>query len=153
MSIHFAQILQSTTIPTSNEIKLAKISGKALERVVNKHRIVELHFDDQHGSIQLPASAVSLLAYVLNEMAHGNALAISPVHAELTTQEAANLLDVSRPHLIKLLESEKIPFHCVGTRRKIRLQDLMRYKAKASKARNKIFDALTREAQELDPSY
>ena len=65
---------------------------------------------DEHGdpvTVQLPAMAVSLLLRILEEMAHGNAVTVIPVHTELTTQEAADMLHISRPSLIQLLEEGK----------------------------------------------
>ncbi|VTR54659.1 DNA binding domain, excisionase family [Serratia fonticola] len=73
-------------------------------------------------------SAVKMLVEILGELANGNAVQVVPVHAELTTQEAANLLNVSRPHVVKMLEEGKIEFHKTGRHRRIRFADLMAYK-------------------------
>lgn len=101
----------------------------------------------------LPRFAVALLRDLLVEIAQGNAVTIVPTHAELTTQEAADILNVSRPHLVKLLESEAIPFTRTGTHRRIRFQDLMEYRAKQSGESQHAMDELTRDAQQNDMGY
>jgi len=97
----------------------------------------------------VPASVHRLLAVIVHELARGNAVTIAPLHADLTTQQAADLLNVSRPFLIKLLESGTIPFHRVGTHRRVRLQDVMAYRHARSQARHAALAEMAREAQEL----
>ncbi|MGH8467310.1 MAG: helix-turn-helix domain-containing protein, partial [Pseudomonas sp.] len=104
-------------------------------------------------AIHLPVAALQLLGDVLAALADGNAVTIVPVHAELTTQQAADLLNVSRPHLVKLLESGKLPFHRTGKHRRVRFNDLMGYKNSRDAESMKILDALTIEAQELGMGY
>ena len=86
-------------------------------------------------------------------MSKGNAVTIVSIHAELTTQEAANLLNVSRPFIIKLLEDGKISYKMVGTRRKILFKNLMLYKETMYHARLKTLDELSKDAQDLDIGY
>lgn len=99
--------------------------------------------------IQLPHSIYSVLAQVASEMARGNAVRVLPVYAELTTQQAADLLNVSRPHLVKLLETEELPYTMVGRHRRIRLEDLLVYRDRRDEQRKEALDKLTRESQEL----
>ena len=97
----------------------------------------------------LPKSALELLRNILSEMAQGNAVTIVPMHAELTTQEAADILNVSRPYLVKLLDTRVIPHHRLNKHRRIRFDDLMSYKKQQQARSSSALDELAKQAQEL----
>lgn len=96
----------------------------------------------------IPASVQRLLFAVVQELARGQAVSVTSLQRDLTTQQAADLLNVSRPFLVKLLESGAIPFHKVGTHRRIHLQDLLNYRHQRSEERRAALTELAREAQE-----
>ena len=101
----------------------------------------------------LPRHAVALLRDLLVEMAQGNAVTIVPTHAELTTQEAADILNVSRPYLVNLLEDGTIPFTKTGTHRRIRFQDLTVYREQRELESSAALDELTSQAQANGMGY
>jgi excisionase family DNA binding protein len=103
--------------------------------------------------LDIPLEALKLLRFILDEMAQGNVITLTPIHAELTTQQAADLLNVSRPFLIKLLEENAIDYRTVGRHRRIRFDDLMKYKERVDAARSETLDELTAQAQELGMGY
>lgn len=105
--------------------------------------------DGPETQVVIPAVAFRFFVDVLAELANGNAVTVAPVHAELTTQQAADLLNVSRPYLIKLLDDQRFPFRRVGNRRKVQLVDVLEYKRHDDVRRQEVLNALTREAEEL----
>ena len=107
----------------------------------------------EQGVASLPPIAVRFLVDLLSEMAKGNAVTMIPVHAELTTQEAANILNVSRPFVVRLIKSAELPARKVGTHRRILFADLMAYKERIDADRNAALDELTNQAQELGMGY
>ena len=98
--------------------------------------------------IRLPGAVYGLLRQLVHELARGKAVTIVPVHVELTTQQAADLLNVSRPFLVKLLEAGEIPFHRVGAHRRVRFQDVIAYRRRRGQERRHALAELLREAQE-----
>lgn len=142
-------------VPTERDSKVAETSSRILADHLGRRSVVKMRLVGEAGEteITVPAAAAELFAEVLAEMAKGNAVALTPIHAELTTQEAAGLLNVSRPHLVTLLEKGELPFRKVGTHRRIAASDLLAYKARAQVARAKDLDELAAEAQKLRLGY
>lgn len=128
--------------------RLAALAGDLHEATVV--RVGSRGHDTQ---VTVPAAALHLFVEILAELANGNAVTVAPTHAELTTQQAADLMNVSRPYLIKLLDEGEIPFRRVGNRRKVKLRDLLGYMERDDAYRKSIADELTREAQRQKLDY
>lgn len=142
--------LMEPVAPTEKETTLAKESSRRLSKFGRRDLKVQI---SDVGEVVLPAPAVRLLISLLSEMAAGNAVTLIPIHAELTTQQAADLLGVSRPFLIKQMQDGQVPYRKVGTHRRILFRDVMAYKRKTDAERLKALGELTDQAQELNMGY
>jgi len=137
-------------IPSDEEAKLAADSSRILAACSGQGDTATLRLIDDDKDITVPVKAIHMLADILNQMAQGNAVSIVPIHAELTTQQAADMLNVSRPYLIKnILDTGKMAYHKSGTRRKILYKDLLAYKNKDLEERKALMAELAKQAQEL----
>ena len=144
-------------LPLEREVQAAVASRSALAAFVTTREATQRIqiFDEKNQAhlVELPTSALRLLVDIVSQLAEGNAVRVVPVHAELTTQEAADLLNVSRPHLVKLLEAGDLPFHRTGKHRRIRFADLMQFKQSREAHSEQALDALSRQAQDLRLGY
>jgi len=144
-------LTQSLHIPTEEETEISKESSRILASHISESvrhlKIVEA--DGSEETATIPAAAYRLFIDILTQMSQGNAVTIIPIHAELTTQEAADLINVSLPFLIKQLEEGIIPCHTVGKHRRVRFTDLMEYKTNIDAARSKILDEIVAISEDL----
>jgi excisionase family DNA binding protein len=138
-------------LPTKTDSKLAAEASRTLSQSQPANGL-RVRLDDNR-ELTIPKAAAQLLVHILTEMAEGNAVKIIPIHAELTTQEAADYLNVSRPFLIKLLETGKIPHHKTGAHRRVRFLDLANYKRRFEVEREKLLDELAKSGQEMGLGY
>lgn len=134
---------------------MARVSGQVLSPFARKEASLTLSVREagQDKPLELPAGAVVLLMEILEAMAAGRGVTLIPENAELTSVQAADVLNVSRPYLIKLLEENVLPHRKVGKHRRIRMEDLMTYKAKIDRDREAVLDQLAKEAQDLGMGY
>jgi excisionase family DNA binding protein len=147
-----AQSALATTLPSEDESLLAKETSRVLASHLHESDPMRLDIVEGSkpaGTLTLPASAVRLLVRILEEMARGNAVTVIPVHAELTTQEAADLLNISRPSFIQLLDEGKIEFRRIGTHRRVRFEALMAHKRQIEAERRAALAELAAYDQEL----
>jgi excisionase family DNA binding protein len=135
------------------EARRTEEAVRALGSARGARVVVRTRGGTEGDEVVLPARAVEVLRAVLEQLAQGNAVTVVPAHTELTTQQAADLLNVSRPYLVQLLEGGTIPHRKVGPRRRIRLADLLTYMRSEEERRRETLAELTREAQELGLDY
>ena len=154
-SLH--QGLEDPVIPTPHEVALAEASSRILaQHLPSQPADVQLRLvkDGQETEVvTVPVVALALFLRLLKEMAHGHAVTLLPLHTELTTQQAADLLNVSRPYLIRLLEDGQISYRKVGTHRRVQLRDILAYKERTDTDRRAALDELAAEAQRLGLGY
>lgn len=125
---------------------------RQIEEIFRAHRTARL-VGPNGETIEIPASAFHALKLVVQGMARGQTMTLVPHGRELTTQEAADLLHVSRPHLVKLLDEGAIPHYKVGTHRRVRIEDVLDYRERRAAKRREKLDELTRLSEELEGGY
>ena len=142
--------------PNETEAVLAQETSRRLAILLGERPEVKIQIlaeDSPDEVLTVPGSAMRLLVQILAEMAQGNGVTLTPIHAELTTQQAADLLNVSRPYFVQLLDNDALPYRKVGTHRRVLYEDLIRYKNEIKAKRRKVLAELAAQAQELDMGY
>jgi len=142
----------SERLPTPLESEKAREATSVLARHLTKDGLsLPLRADGEgETNIELPVAVGRMVLDLLMHIAKGEAVTFIPFGAELTTQQAADILNVSRPFLVKLIEGGQLPHHKVGAHRRIRAQDLLDYRQRRDAERNKALDELARLGREID---
>ena len=159
-----AVLTRDGRVPTEAESQMAQESNRRLESLVREIESVESSSKSAEVEVRIqgrgmdqplkvPVSVLRVLSAVLEEMAQGHAVVVTPVREELTTQEAAELLNVSRPFVCKLLDEGAIPHRKVGRHRRVLRADLLDYRRQTTAVREAVLDELTAQAQELGMGY
>lgn len=142
---------------TNEDTNIAKVSSQILSSYLQKnlsYGVFKLISDDtETETVTIPVAALNLLTEILTQMAAGNAVSVVSMKKELTTQETADILQVSRPYLVELLESGEIPYRKVGSRRRVLATDVISYKNRIDAARMETLAELSAQAQELNMGY
>jgi excisionase family DNA binding protein len=147
-------VLEKTT---KEDQRIAKTSvdrlRKASQKLNQRGKYIEITLQHSNDPLRLPNKAISLLSTIITNMAAGKSMAIILSDTTIGTQEAANYLDVSRPHVVRLLEKGEIPFSKAGTHRRIKVSDLVAHQKKMKATRRKQLNFLAQQAQELGLGY
>lgn len=124
------KVLEQIRKPSKIDQKVASESYDALASVIEQinSEQPEIEIEETSEKIKIPLSALKLLGDILKAMGQGKLISLVPISTEVTTQAAAEILGCSRPHLVKLLEERKIPFVKVGKHRRIKFDDIMKYR-------------------------
>jgi excisionase family DNA binding protein len=137
-------------IALSTVAAIRKNSGRFKPGAVGSARI---KFGGGEDYLDIPQKALEMLFNIIDTMAEGKSVTLIPSDSVFTTQQAADILKVSRPHLVKLLEKGVIPFKKAGTHRRIEFKDLLQYQKKIKQNRKSKLSMLAKQAQELNMGY
>lgn len=153
--------MRKLELTDQEEREVARSSARSLHAFLRARPVgadepffLQARGDDQHKTVVVPSTVAEAMLEALEELGDGRTLVLNSLDEELSTQEAADLLQVSRPYLIEnLLETGEIPFHRVGNRRRIKLSDVMRYERRREERRKATLRELSEDAQELEMGY
>jgi len=142
-------VLDPTTLDRGEREELRQAAG-IFKRRLDAHVAARLQFlDEDQDVVTVPRDVAALIGEILAELAAGRVVAAYPMHAELTTQQAAAFLNVSRPHLVKLVDQGVIPHHKVGTHRRMYFRDVLAYRARQEADSRHALDELSRVSEDL----
>jgi len=141
------------SLPEDEAMSAHTSSVAIADFVAGEQQRLTLRLENRQSGRQIeaivPTSALRLLTQALAQMAEGHSVALLPLDAELSTQQAADLLGVSRPHFVKLLEEGHMPFRRVGSQRRVRLDSLRRYMEEYQREAARALETMAAEAQEM----
>jgi excisionase family DNA binding protein len=146
-------LAEKLVVPTKNDVDMALEAMSEIDSPKGKRAKKFMLTSSTGFKVDLSEGAFVLLTQILEEMAKGNGIMVMPIHAELTTQQAADFINVSRPFLIGLLEKGELPFRTLGRHRRVRLEDILNYKNSIDQKRLNTLDELSAQAQELNMGY
>jgi len=141
-------------VATAEAIEIAPLDQLEIEQASRVYRILVREgaaglIGPDGGKIDLPPSVHEVLVRIVEQMQEGKAIAILPLTEELTTQAAADLLGVSRQFFVRECNAHKLPFHYIGTHRRVVLKDLLSYKREREQARRESIVRMARESEAL----
>jgi len=140
-------------LPTDDEVRLAAESARQLAAALARTEPGSMRLVIGTEAVALPPTVLRMLTDILAQTAAGNAVSVVPYHAEFTTQQAADFLNVSRPHVVALIERGELPHRKVGTHRRVLFNDLLDHRRRTRIARAAALDELAAQAQDLKLGY
>lgn len=145
------QTFQDIKRPSKEDQTAALESYSVLKSAISKlqNPYPEIEIEETKETLKIPLNALVLLSEILEEISKGRPVSIMPIAAEFTTQAAAEFLGCSRPHLVKLLESGKIPFVKVGKHRRVQFEDLVKYRNEMKDKQKKLIIDMMKSDEEL----
>lgn len=146
-------VLDETFVPTEEESERAKNFSRIIAKEFASEESITIQREDGDESIEIPRQVFNVLLRVLAVMSEGKAFSLIPMDKELTTQQAADILNVSRPYLNKILDLGDIPHRKVGRNRRVKFSDLMEYKNTQDQKSEAALQEMADQAQELDLGY
>lgn len=139
-------------LPSKTDMELARVAQRCIMEALDRSKAVKIKLESETGNIppiELPPASLRLIGQLLGLMSEGKPFTLMPEKQELTTVEAANLLNVSRPFIIKEIDAGRIPHRMVGSHRRILLTDLMEYRNQMHASREAALDDLSELSRDL----
>lgn len=141
---------------SAKDVEMARIAQRCIMEALDHSRaaVITLTTDSGEGpKVDLPPAALKLIGELLGAMSQGGPVTVMPSQQELTTVEAANFLNVSRPFVIKEIEAGRLPHRKVGTHRRVTFEDLLAYARKMREQQASALDNMAENARELGLDY
>lgn len=141
---------------TEQEIEMARVAQRCIMEALDHSRAASITLTSDTGEqpvVELPPQALRFIAQLLGALSEGRPVMVMPAKQELSTVEAANFLNVSRPFVIKEIEEGRLPHRMVGTHRRIEIADLMEYAKKMRERQKAALDRMAENARELGLDY
>ena len=139
-------------LPSKADMELARVAQRCIMEALDRSKAIQIRLESEDGvlpPIELPPASLQLIGRLLGLMSEGKSFTLMPEKQELTTVEAANFLNVSRPFVIKEIEGGRLKHRMVGTHRRVLLADLMEYANQVQIKRESALDELSQVSHEL----
>lgn len=141
---------------SAQELEMARVAQRCIMEALDRSKAVSITLmsdGDEQPSVAVPPAALKLIGQLLGAMSEGRPVVLMPGKQELTTVEAANYLNVSRPFVIKEIEAGRLPHRMVGRHRRIAFEDLVAYERKMREKQRAALERMAENERELGLDY